>query len=71
MNGPHKGLKLHGNTMMPVQKAICPSEYPKLLYKREATVPPKTRLGIPMANQVVGIQENGCLRGVLLDPDMQ
>jgi len=60
MKGPHNGLKLQGSMMMPVQKAICVSEKPRLLYMSDTTVPPNTRLGNPIPNQVVGIQRSGC-----------
>ena len=54
------GLKLHGRIIIPVQKAIWESVNPMLLYISETTVPPSTRLGSPMANQVLGIHVAGC-----------
>jgi hypothetical protein len=53
------GLKLQGKIIIPVQNAIWVSENPIFLYNRETTVPPNTKLGKPMANQVVGIQVMG------------
>lgn len=46
-----------------VHKAIWLSVYPMPLYKRETTVPPKIKLGKPMANHVEGIQRKGFFEG--------
>lgn len=59
-NGPHKGFIVHGSIIREVQKAICESGIPIFLYISALAAANATK-GNPMANQVVGIQNAGCL----------
>ena len=57
-NGPHKGFNVHGSIMSEVQNAILVSDIPKFLYMIALAVDKATK-GNPIANQVLGIQNNG------------
>mgnify|MGYP000739734357 CR=1 FL=1 len=57
-NGPHNGFKVQGSIISEVQKAILASDIPKFLYMIALAVDKATK-GNPIANQVLGIQNNG------------